>query len=114
VKFFLHLSKEEQRKRFLKRIDDSEKNWKLSVDDMKERKYWKDYMEAYEDCLTATSTDHAPWYIVPADDKPNARLIVSEVILHTLRGLDLKYPKTTPQQLRELQQIRRVLLKEHN
>jgi PPK2 family polyphosphate:nucleotide phosphotransferase len=112
VKFFLHLSKEEQRKRFLKRIDDAKKNWKLSVDDLKERKYWRDYMAAYEDCLTATSTSHAPWYIVPADDKENARLIVSEAILHTLRNLDLSYPKTTPKQRRELQQIRKTLLSE--
>jgi PPK2 family polyphosphate:nucleotide phosphotransferase len=111
VKFFLYLSKEEQRKRFLDRIDDPDKNWKLSVDDLKERKYWKDYMEAYEDCLTATSTDHAPWYIVPADDKENARLIVSEAILHTLRDLKMSYPKPATKSS-DLQEIRKLLLSE--
>ena len=77
VKFFLHLSKEEQRKRFLERIDQPEKNWKFSLADIEERKFWKQYMKAYEECLGATSTRAAPWYVVPADDKPNARLIVS-------------------------------------
>ena len=77
IKFFLHLSKEEQRKRFLARIDEPEKNWKFSLADIQERKFWKLYMKAYEECLSATSTDHAPWYVVPADDKENARLIVS-------------------------------------
>ena len=74
VKFFLHVSKDEQRKRFLARIDDERKNWKFSAADVAERARWKDYMRAYEDCLEATSTDQAPWYAVPADDKPNARL----------------------------------------
>jgi PPK2 family polyphosphate:nucleotide phosphotransferase len=108
VKFFLHLSKEEQRKRFLSRINDPDKNWKLSPDDLKERKYWKEYMAAYEDCLSATSTDEAPWYIVPADDKENARLIVSEAILHTLRDLKLSYPKPTATD-KDLQQMRKAL-----
>jgi len=85
IKFFLHLSKEEQRKRFLERIDDPEKNWKFSQADIKERKFWKQYMTAYEECLSATSTTHAPWYVVPADDKENSRLIVSRIILDTLR-----------------------------
>ncbi len=84
VKFFLHLSKEEQRRRFLERIDDPEKNWKFSQADIAERKFWKDYMQAYEDCLSATSTGHAPWFVVPADDKENARLIISQIILDTL------------------------------
>lgn len=109
VKFFLHLSKEEQRKRFLKRIDDPEKNWKFSLDDVHERKYWKEYMSAYEDCLSATSTRTAPWYIVPADDKANARLIVSRIILDTFKEMDLAYPKTTPARRRELQAIRKQL-----
>src|SRR5579863_9999146 len=89
IKFFLHLSKEEQKKRFLKRIDNPEKNWKFSADDIKERKYWNQYMKAYEECLSATSTQNAPWYIVPADDKENARLIVSQILLDTLEGLKM-------------------------
>ena len=92
VKFFLHLSKEEQRKRFLARIDDPEKNWKFSQADIEERKYWKQYMKAYEKCLSATSTKHAPWYVVPADDKLNARLIVSRILLDTVERLKLEFP----------------------
>ncbi len=111
VKFFLHLSKDEQRKRFLKRIDDPDKNWKLSMNDIEERKFWNDYMRAYEACLPATSTDHSPWYIVPADDKPTAQLIVSEAIVETLQGLKLKYPKTDAAHLRELEAIRKKLTK---
>jgi PPK2 family polyphosphate:nucleotide phosphotransferase len=109
VKFFLHLSKEEQRKRFLARIDQPEKNWKFSMGDVEERKFWNDYMKAYEHCLAATSTGEAPWYVVPADDKPNARLIVSQIILDTLEGLKMRYPETTPERSRELQAIRRRL-----
>jgi PPK2 family polyphosphate:nucleotide phosphotransferase len=109
VKFFLHLSKEEQRKRFLDRIDDPDKNWKLSMADIEERKFWKHYMRAYEACLTATSTDRAPWYIVPADDKPNAQLIVSEIVLDTLRKLKMSYPKADAKHRRELQSIREKL-----
>jgi len=111
VKFFLHLSKEEQRRRFLARIDDPEKNWKFSMADIEERKFWKDYIRAYEKCLSATSTKEAPWYVVPADDKENARLIVSQIILDTLEGLDMSYPETTPERLKELQGIRRWLVK---
>ena len=92
IKFFLHLSKDEQRKRFLERIDEPDKNWKFSRSDMHERKYWNQYMQAYEACLTATSTHHAPWYVVPADDKENARLIVSQIILDTLNDLKMSYP----------------------
>ncbi len=112
VKIFLHLSKEEQRKRFLARIEEPDKNWKFSGDDIKERGFWPQYMEAYEECLSATSTIDAPWYIVPADDKENARLIVSEIILQTFRGLDMSYPKLSPDRLIELQAIRKQLLKE--
>jgi len=112
VKIFLHLSKEEQRTRFLARIDEPDKNWKFGLDDMKERGCWTQYMEAYEECMSATSTSEAPWYIVPADDKENARLIVSEVILDTFRGLDMSYPKISPDRLRELQTIRKQLVKE--
>ena len=111
IKIFLHLSKEEQRKRFLDRIDEPDKNWKFSLADIHERKYWKQYMNAYEDCLSATSTHHAPWYVVPADDKDNARLIVSQIVLDTLRGLKMAYPKTTTKRWRELKSIRKLLAK---
>jgi PPK2 family polyphosphate:nucleotide phosphotransferase len=93
VKFFLHVSKDEQRKRLLARIDDPEKHWKFSFADIEERSRWVDYMEAYGDCIAATSTKEAPWFVVPADDKQNARLIVSQVIIETLERLDMRYPK---------------------
>ncbi|NTV06303.1 MAG: polyphosphate kinase 2 family protein [Chlorobiaceae bacterium] len=112
VKFFLHLSKEEQRKRFLDRIDSQSKNWKFSVADIEERKYWKQYMQAYEACLSATSTKDAPWYVVPADDKQNARLIVSHIIVNTLTDLGLSYPETSAQRLKELKNIRKWLIEE--
>jgi PPK2 family polyphosphate:nucleotide phosphotransferase len=111
IKFFLHLSKEEQRKRFLARIDEPEKNWKFSLADIEERKFWKRYMAAYEACLRATSTDDAPWYVVPADDKQNARLIVSRILLDTLDGLAMSYPKTGAARRRELLSIRKRLAK---
>ncbi len=111
LKFFLHLSKEEQRRRFLARIDEPHKNWKFSLDDVEERKYWKQYMKAYEACLAATSTRHAPWYVVPADDKPNARLIVSRIIVDALEGLDMATPSPDAARRRELQAIRRRLAK---
>jgi PPK2 family polyphosphate:nucleotide phosphotransferase len=112
VKFFLHLSKEEQRRRFLARIDDPEKNWKFSAADLVERDRWKDYMAAYEDCLEATSTGHAPWYVVPADDKENARLIVSQVLLDTMSRLKMRYPASDLAKLKELQAIRKRLVKQ--
>jgi PPK2 family polyphosphate:nucleotide phosphotransferase len=111
IKFFLHLSKEEQRKRFLARIDEPEKNWKFSAADIAERKFWKEYMTAYEECLSATSTHDAPWYVVPADDKENARLIVSRIVLDTLEGLKMTDPKTTAKRRRELLAIRKQLAK---
>jgi polyphosphate kinase 2 (PPK2 family) len=111
VKFYLHLSKEEQRKRFLARIDEPEKNWKFSQADIVERKFWKQYTHAYEECLSATSTADAPWYVVPADDKENARLIVSQIVLDTLAGLNMSYPKTSPERRRELLSIRKQLMK---
>ncbi len=111
IKFFLHLSKEEQRKRLLNRIDDPKKNWKFSGSDIEERKYWKDYMRAYEACLEATSTKDAPWYVVPADDKENSRLIISEIILDVFNGLKMAYPKSSPQRRRELALIRKKLVK---
>lgn len=109
LKFFLHISKDEQRKRFLKRIDEPEKNWKFSKADVAERKLWAKYQEAYEDCIQATSTSYAPWFIVPADDKGNARLILSQIILRTLRSLPIRYPRTSPEHREELLAIRREL-----
>jgi PPK2 family polyphosphate:nucleotide phosphotransferase len=109
LKVFLHHSREEQRKRFLERIDEPDKNWKFSLADIHERKYWKDYVKAYEACLSATSTDHAPWYAVPADDKENARLIVSQIVLDALNELKMAYPKTTGKRRRELKSIRKLL-----
>ena len=109
VKIFLHLSREEQRKRFLARIDEPRKNWKFSLADIHERKYWEDYVKAYEACLHATTTDHAPWYVVPADDKLNARLIVSRIVLDALEDLKMAYPKTTAKRRAELLAIRKEL-----
>jgi PPK2 family polyphosphate:nucleotide phosphotransferase len=109
VKFFLHLSKEEQRKRFLARIDEPEKNWKFSLDDVEERRHWNSYMAAYEKCIGATSTGHTPWHIVPADDKANARLIVSHIVLDTMQDLDMRYPKVSAARRRELKAIRAKL-----
>ncbi|OOG58712.1 ADP-polyphosphate phosphotransferase [Polaromonas sp. C04] len=111
VKFYLHLSKDEQRKRFLERIDEPEKNFKFSLADIEERKFWRHYMKAYEECLGATSTSAAPWYVVPADDKENARLIISRIVLDTLDGLKLTYPKTSTERRQELLAIRKRLAK---
>ena len=112
VKFFLHLSWEDQRERFLKRIDQPAKNWKFSADDVRERGFWKQYTKAYEACLGATSTRTAPWYVVPADDKQTAQLIVSHVILRTLRDLKLAYPELSPERQTELEAVRELLKKE--
>jgi len=109
VKLFLHLSKDEQRKRFLERLDDPNRNWKFSLADIHERDYWKNYMEAYRECLSATTTRHAPWYIVPADDKENARLIVSKIVLDALEGFTMEYPKTTAKRQKELDSARSQL-----
>ncbi|MGD0411318.1 MAG: ADP-polyphosphate phosphotransferase [Verrucomicrobiota bacterium] len=111
VKFFLHLSKEEQRKRFLLRLEEPERNWKFSEADIQERAFWKEYMRAYEDCLGATSSKAAPWHVVPADDKENARLIISKIILETLQGLQMQYPKTSKTRRKELEAIRKQLAK---
>jgi PPK2 family polyphosphate:nucleotide phosphotransferase len=110
IKFFLHISKEEQKKRLLKRIDDPEKNWKVAAGDVTERALWNDYMKAYEDCLAATSTRRSPWYIIPADDKKTARLIVSSVILDTMRSLEMTFPKPDAERKKELQAIRKALM----
>ncbi len=114
IKFFLHLSKEEQRKRFLERIDEPDKNWKFSLSDIQERKYWRHYMKAYEACLSSTSTASAPWYVVPADDKENARLIVSRIVLDALSELKMSYPKTTAKRRLELKSIRKQLGRKNN
>jgi PPK2 family polyphosphate:nucleotide phosphotransferase len=111
VKIFLHLSYEEQRKRFLERIDEPEKNWKFSTSDIHERKYWKLYMQAYEECIRATSTHYAPWYIVPADDKENARLVVSQIVLDALGELKMSYPRATEKRRAELRAIKKLLSK---
>ena len=111
IKFFLHLSKEEQCKRFIDRIDRPEKNWKFSLADVEERRFWNDYMHAYERALSATSSKHAPWYVVPADDKRNTRLIVSRIVLDTLDSLELSYPKTSAARRRELRALRKQLTK---
>jgi len=108
-KFFLHLSKEEQRQRFLDRIDEADKNWKFSLADSEERKFWDDYMSAYEACLSNTSTEDSPWYVVPADDKKNARLIIAQIIINTFNSMQMAYPKVTPKRRRELEQIRKTL-----
>jgi PPK2 family polyphosphate:nucleotide phosphotransferase len=112
IKFFLHLSKEEQRKRFLERIDNPDKNWKFSLADIEERKFWKQYLQAYESCLSATSTKIAPWYVVPADDKQNARLIISRIILDTFKALKMSYPEADAKRRQELMSIRQHLIKE--
>ena len=112
IKFFLHLSEEEQRKRFLARIDEPEKNWKFTVADIEERKLWPQYMQAYEACLSATSSKTAPWYVVPADDKENARLIISRIVLDTLNSLNMSYPETDAKRQQELRLIRQQLVQQ--
>jgi PPK2 family polyphosphate:nucleotide phosphotransferase len=109
IKFFLNLSKKEQAKRFLERIDQMENNWKLSSADIHERKYWKHYMQAYEKCLSETSTEHAPWYAIPADDKDTARLIVSQIIIDALTDLKMSYPRSTTKRREELRSIAKRL-----
>ena len=109
VKFYLHVSRKEQRKRFLARLDEPDKNWKFSRKDVEESEHWRDYMKAYEACLAATSTRDCPWYVVPADDKQNARLIISQIILDTLGGLDMKYPALSEEQRKELRELRKLL-----
>jgi PPK2 family polyphosphate:nucleotide phosphotransferase len=112
IKFFLHISKNEQKKRFLRRIDEPEKNWKFSMADMRERKLWKHYTKAYEACLAATSSEEAPWYIVPSDDKPNARLIISQVIVQAIQSLKMGSLQPAKERRKELQDIRKALLAE--
>jgi len=109
IKFFLHLSKDEQAKRFCERIDEPDKNWKFGPLDLRERKKWPLYMQAYESCLSATSTASAPWYIVPADDKHNTRLIISQIVLDAFHELEMAYPTTTAKRRQELKSIRKQL-----
>ena len=109
VKIFLHLSKDEQRDRLIARIDEEDKNWKFDEGDIEQRQHWDKYMAAYADCLRATSTADCPWYVVPADDKKNARLIVSQILVDTLAALDMRYPPTSPQRREKLLEIRRQL-----
>ena len=111
IKFFLHLSKEEQRKRFLRRVEDPARNWKFSKFDLVERGFWKEYQDAYEDCLSATSTEHAPWFVVPADDKLNARLIISQIVSDSLKELKMEYPSADASRLKELKALKRSLAK---
>lgn len=112
AKFFLNVSKEEQKNRFLARIDTPSKNWKFAEGDVKERGYWDDYMRAYEDAINATAAPHAPWYVVPADDKKNMRLIVSQLVLHEMRKLEIHYPKVDDERRAELQKFRELLSKD--
>ncbi len=112
LKFFLHISKSEQKRRFLKRIDEPEKNWKFSMADMRERKLWKPYAKAYEACLSATSSEEAPWFIVPGDDKPNARLIISQVVVEAVKSLKMGSLQPAQERRKELQEIRKVLVAE--
>jgi PPK2 family polyphosphate:nucleotide phosphotransferase len=109
IKFFLHLSKEEQKERFLKRLDNEDKNWKFSSADVTERKYWKDYMKAYEDAINTTSTDEAPWYIIPADKKWFTRIAISEIILETLKDIHPKDPVSTPEEVKKFAEVRAML-----
>ncbi len=109
LKFFLNLSKKEQGRRFAERIDDADKNWKISASDTKERHYWKDYMQAYEECISATSTQHAPWFVIPADDKDTARLIVSQILIEALTQLKISYPTISDERRKELRSIRKKL-----
>ncbi|HMQ04623.1 MAG TPA: polyphosphate kinase 2 family protein [Pyrinomonadaceae bacterium] len=109
LKFFLNVSREEQKKRFLSRINEPEKNWKFSIGDVKEREHWGEYMRAYEEAISATSTDNAPWYIIPADKKWFTRLAVSEVIMKTLDSIDLHYPAVTDRHRAELAEAKAVL-----
>jgi PPK2 family polyphosphate:nucleotide phosphotransferase len=109
-KFFLHLSKKEQKQRFLARLEEPEKNWKFSAADIHERKYWDDYQDAYEDMIRNTATEEAPWYVVPADNKWFTRLVVSTVLVDTLEFLDLSYPKVDPAKRKELEAAKKLLL----
>lgn len=112
IKIFLNLSKEEQKSRFIERIDDPDKNWKFSSSDIKERAHWERYMEAYEEMIQKTSTKKSPWYVIPADDKSYTRIAVASAIIHALDSLKLKYPEVSPEKIAELQEIKKNLMAE--
>ena len=112
IKFFLHVSEEEQKKRFLKRIDDPAKNWKFSMGDIEERKYWNDYQKAYQEAISATSKKHAPWYVIPADRKWFMRLAVSEILVKEMKKLKPEFPKLNNKQLSDLDEARKILMNE--
>ncbi len=109
IKFFLNLSKDEQRKRFIARIDEPDKNWKFNEGDVKERAYWDDYQKAYEQAINETAAKHAPWYVIPADDKKNMRLIVAQAVLEHLRALDMQFPQVDDKRREELAQFKEML-----
>jgi PPK2 family polyphosphate:nucleotide phosphotransferase len=112
IKFFLNVSKEEQKKRFIERIDDQDKNWKFSTSDVKERAFWNDYMNAYQDLIQKTSTTHSPWYVVPADNKSYARIVIASAIINALDEMGLEYPRVSPEKVAELLEIKKALLEE--
>jgi len=112
LKFFLNLSREEQKKRFMKRLDTPEKNWKFSASDVHERRYWRNYMRSFEDAIRATASEHAPWYVVPADNKWFTRLVVAAAIVEAVEQLDLAYPKVSAEQKKELAAAREELARE--
>jgi len=114
IKIFLNVSKDEQKKRFIERVDDPDKNWKFSVGDVKERGHWDQYMEAYEDMIQNTSTEESPWYVIPADNKSYARIAVASAIIHALDQMELEYPKVSKEKIEELQGVKKALLEEKN
>lgn len=112
IKFFLNVSKDEQKERFIERIDDPDKNWKFSVGDVKERGYWNDYMHAYEELIKNTSTEKSPWYVIPADNKSYARIAIASAIIHALDEMELEYPTISQEKIAELQTVKKALLEE--
>jgi PPK2 family polyphosphate:nucleotide phosphotransferase len=112
IKIFLNVSKDEQKKRFIERVDNPDKNWKFSAADARERGYWKDYMQAYEEMIQNTSTEDSPWYVVPADNKSYARIVVASAIIEALASMKLEYPKVSDEKIAELQEIKKSLLAE--
>ena len=114
IKFFLHVSKEEQADRLIDRILDPSKNWKFEENDVKEREFWNEYQDAFEDCINQTATDDAPWFVVPADDKKNMRLIVSKIIIEELKKLKMDYPETSSERTAELQKYVEVIKQQND
>ncbi len=112
IKFFLNVSKDEQKRRFIERVDNPDKNWKFSAADAKERGYWDDYMHAYEELIKNTSTKKSPWYVIPADNKSYARIAIASAIIHALDEMDLEYPKVSPEKIAELNEVKKALLEE--